>query len=52
MGAEEGEEGEGREEGAVVVRLEGLAYDVDVWRGCVLVRNLSGLGSLGRQVGK
>ena len=31
VGAEEGKEGEGGEEGAVVVCLEGLLDDVDVW---------------------
>ena len=34
MGAEEGQEGEGGEEGAVVVCEEGLLDDVEVWEGC------------------
>ncbi len=33
-GADEGEERNGGEEGAVVVGLEGLLYDIDVWKGC------------------
>ena len=31
MGADEGEEGKGGEEGAVVVCLESLLDDMDVW---------------------